>query len=183
MGTGAFSVLLLRLTEKRFSATQYALFSSLFGLPRLLAGPLTGFLVNAVGWRTFFLITLFCGVPGMVLLARFVPLGVREPEFTVEPPDRRPALSGPQLAWRGALGGGFALAAISLLGATLSALKTMRANRTPFNLGAALADLFSPADPAGWIQLAAVVMIATVVALFTAALSAARRGEAATDGP
>src|SRR4029453_12750535 len=30
MGTGAFSVLLLRLTEKRFSATQYALFSSLF---------------------------------------------------------------------------------------------------------------------------------------------------------
>jgi MFS transporter, PAT family, beta-lactamase induction signal transducer AmpG len=183
MGTGAFSVLLLRLTEKRFSATQYALFSSLFGLPRLLAGPLTGFLVDALGWRTFFLITLFCGVPGMVLLARFVPLGVREPEFTVEPPDRRPALSGPQLAWRGALGGGFALAAVSLLGGTLSALKAMRANRTPFNLGAALADLFSPADPAGWIQLAAVVMIATVVALFTAALSAARRGEAATDGP
>ena len=35
MGTGAFSVLLLRLTEKRFSATQYALFSSLFALPRV----------------------------------------------------------------------------------------------------------------------------------------------------
>jgi PAT family beta-lactamase induction signal transducer AmpG len=32
MGTGAFSVLLLRLTRKRFSATQYALFSSLFAL-------------------------------------------------------------------------------------------------------------------------------------------------------
>ena len=30
LGTGAFGVLLLRLTEKRFSATQYALFSSLF---------------------------------------------------------------------------------------------------------------------------------------------------------
>ena len=39
MGTGAFSVLLLRMTQKRFSATQYALFSSLFALPRLLAGP------------------------------------------------------------------------------------------------------------------------------------------------
>ena len=51
MGTGAFSVLLLRLTEKRFSATQYALFSSLFGLPRLFAGPICGFLVAAVGWR------------------------------------------------------------------------------------------------------------------------------------
>ena len=35
MGSGAFSVLLLRLTEKRFSATQYALLSSLFALPRV----------------------------------------------------------------------------------------------------------------------------------------------------
>ena len=42
LGTGAFSVLLLRMTQKRFSATQYALFSSLFALPRLLAGPITG---------------------------------------------------------------------------------------------------------------------------------------------
>src|SRR3989441_3674486 len=156
LGTGAFSVLLLRLTEKRFSATQYALFSSLFGLPRLLAGPLTGFLVDAVGWRTFFLITLFCGVPGMVLLARLVPLGPPEPELTIEPPGRRQPISGPQLAWRGALGGGLALAAGSLLVATLLALKTMRANRASFDLGAALAALLSPADPGGWIQLAAV---------------------------
>ena len=43
LGTGAFSVLLLRMTQKRFSATQYALFSSLFGLPRILAGPIAGF--------------------------------------------------------------------------------------------------------------------------------------------
>ena len=57
MGTGAFAVLLLRLTEKRFSATQYALFSSLFALPRVLAGPITGFAVDAVGWSTFFLLT------------------------------------------------------------------------------------------------------------------------------
>ena len=39
LGTGAFSVLLLRMTQKRFSATQYALFSSLFALPRIVAGP------------------------------------------------------------------------------------------------------------------------------------------------
>ena len=42
LGTGAFSVLLLRLTQKRFSATQYALLSSLFSIPRILAGPPTG---------------------------------------------------------------------------------------------------------------------------------------------
>src|SRR5262245_37669677 len=97
MGTGAFSVLLLRMTQKRFSATQYALFSSLFGLPRLIAGPVSGLLVDALGWRTFYLLTLVAGVPGMVLLARFVPLGVREPEFTVEPPRRREPLSAGQL--------------------------------------------------------------------------------------
>src|SRR5262249_16879277 len=37
MGTGAFGVLLLRLTEKRFSATQFALLSSLFAVPRVFA--------------------------------------------------------------------------------------------------------------------------------------------------
>ncbi len=84
MGTGAFSVLLLRLTQKRFSATQYALFSSLFGLPRLLSGPLSGFLVNAMGvnamgWKAFFWLTMVAGIPGLLLLHRFVPLGVREP--------------------------------------------------------------------------------------------------------
>src|SRR5262245_37980719 len=81
MGTGAFSVLLLRLTEKRFSATQYALFSSLFALPRVLAGPITGFAVNAIGWPTFFLTTLVIGIPGLLMLNRFAPFGVREPDF------------------------------------------------------------------------------------------------------
>ena len=104
-------------------------------------------------------------------------------QIFVEPPGHRQPISGPQLAWRGALGGGLALAAGSLLVATLLALKTMRANRASFDLGAALAALLSPADPGGWIQLAAVVMIATVVGLFTAALSAAHRGESATDDP
>jgi len=81
MGTGAFSVLLLRMTQKRFSATQYALFSSLFALPRIFAGPVTGFLVDAIGWRDFFLVTMAVGVPGLVVLQRISPLGRREPEL------------------------------------------------------------------------------------------------------
>ncbi|HSG05976.1 MAG TPA: MFS transporter, partial [Nitrospiria bacterium] len=64
MGTGAFSVLLLRMTQKRFSATQYALFSSLFALPRILSGPVTGVMVDAVGWREFFIFTMAVGIPG-----------------------------------------------------------------------------------------------------------------------
>ena len=85
LGTGAFGVLLLRLTERRFSATQYALFSSLFGLPRIVAGPICGFLVGAVGWQRFFWITIATGIPGLLLLARFVPPGVREPALDVVP--------------------------------------------------------------------------------------------------
>jgi PAT family beta-lactamase induction signal transducer AmpG len=81
LGMGAFGVLLLRLTEKRFSATQYALFSSLFALPRIVAGPITGFTVSAIGWPAFFLLTMLLGIPGLMMLARFVPLGVREPDL------------------------------------------------------------------------------------------------------
>ena len=83
LGMGAFGVLLLRLTEKRFSATQYALLSSLFALPRVVAGPATGFAVNAFGWPTFFVATMVIGIPGLLMLARFVAPGVREPDLDV----------------------------------------------------------------------------------------------------
>src|SRR5207249_5811385 len=126
--------------QKRFSATQYALFSSLFGLPRLVAGPVSGLLVDALGWRTFYLLTLVAGVPGMVLLARFVPLGVREPAFTVAPPRRREPLSAGQLMLRRAAGGALAFAASALVVATLAAMKTTRAQAgAAFDLRSALA--------------------------------------------
>ena len=83
LGTGAFGVLLMRLTDRRFSATQYALFSSLFALPRVIAGPLTGFLVAAVGWPAFFASTMVLGIPGLLMLARFVPPGTREPDEAI----------------------------------------------------------------------------------------------------
>jgi PAT family beta-lactamase induction signal transducer AmpG len=91
LGSGAFGVLLLRLTQKRFSATQYALLSSLFTLPRILAGPIAGVAADALGWRDFFVLTVFTGIPGMMMLARFVPWGLREPVFEVAaPPGARP---------------------------------------------------------------------------------------------
>jgi PAT family beta-lactamase induction signal transducer AmpG len=177
MGTGAFSVLLLRMTQKRFSATQYALFSSLFGLPRLVAGPLAGFLVDAVGWRTFFLVSIACGAPGMVLLARFVPLGVREPSFTVEPRAPGRPLTGAELVARGAIGALLATAAASLLVATVSALKAMRIDpRLGFDLAHALAALLRPADPVGWLELAGIAIVGILAGLLAAAVFAARHG-------
>jgi PAT family beta-lactamase induction signal transducer AmpG len=82
LGTGAFSVLLLRLTQKRFSATQYALFSSLMALTRALTGPLAGVLVAGLGWRDFFILTVPTGLPA---LARIIhDLGMRKSPSVIE---------------------------------------------------------------------------------------------------
>jgi len=170
MGTGAFSVLLLRLTEKRFSATQYALFSSLFALPRVLAGPITGFAVDAVGWSSFFLLTLIIGAPGLLMLNRFVPIGVREPQFE-DPVDGTTA--SPQAA--GLLGPGITAAigltiGASLLLAVLDALQAMRANPpAAFDMGAALWRLSHPTDPGGWVQIVGILSFAIVGGMFIAA--------------
>jgi PAT family beta-lactamase induction signal transducer AmpG len=177
LGTGAFSVLLLRMTQKRFSATQYALFSSLFALPRLLAGPIAGVAVDAMGWSSFFLSTLVMGIPGLVMLARFVPLGVREPVFTVDDLPPRPPLGRAQIVARGAVGGLLVGAAGFVLDASLAAVKTMReAKGTGFDLGAALWRLAHPATIADWLEVGGVAAFAIIGGLFVAALTAARRG-------
>jgi PAT family beta-lactamase induction signal transducer AmpG len=177
MGTGAFAVLLLRLTQKRFSATQYALFSSLFALPRLLAGPVTGFVVDAIGWSTFFLGTMVLGIPGLVMLARFVPLGVREPEFAVDDVRRREPLSPFALTARGIAAGLILGAASFLLVALLAALKRMREARgAGFDLAAAIWQTARPAAITDWVQLFGILAFAVIGGLFVAAAVAARRG-------
>jgi MFS transporter, PAT family, beta-lactamase induction signal transducer AmpG len=184
MGTGAFSVLLIRMTQKRFSATQYALFSSLFALPRLLAGPVSGFVVDAIGWRTFYLATLSMGIPGLVMLARFVPPGVREPQFTVEAVERKRPLSHRELLARGLLGallsGGIAFFGLAILGA----LKTMRENpAVGFDLKRALSMLVNPVEITDWVQLFGVAAFVVIGGLFAAAIAAARQGAGAEITP
>ena len=175
MGTGAFGVLLLRMTMKQFSATQYALFSSLFALPRILAGPVTGVMVDAIGWHDFFLFSIAIGVPGMLMLQRFSPLGVREPTIEglaeIHPRPLTPA----RLAWRAAIGGAvsFAMAALSV--ALLEAFKQQRLQPSlPFDLPAQLGSLFAPREISDWISLFGITLFGAVIALATAATTVAR---------
>jgi PAT family beta-lactamase induction signal transducer AmpG len=178
MGTGAFSVLLLRMTQKRFSATQYALFSSLFGIPRIVSGPIAGVTVNAIGWEAFFWCTLFAGIPGMLMLQRFSPVGVRDPVFTVEAPKRREPLTPHAIAGRGVLGGAVALVLGALALAALAALRVMRAAPgTGFEITAPLAALVSPRGPEGWLVSIGLAVFAGFVGLATAAVFAARQAE------
>jgi PAT family beta-lactamase induction signal transducer AmpG len=184
MGTGAFGVLLLRMTQKRFSATQYALFSSLFALPRLLSGPVTGVLVDAIGWRDFFLFTMAVGIPGLVMLQRFCPLGSREPRLQAGTGPSRPAVSEGNLLLRGCVG---AASAIGLAALTVAALAGMKAvhkdSSASFDFLSRLADLFEPHSVAAWAQLVGILLFGFVVGVAVAATAAARSRMRPPDNP
>lgn len=68
MGTAAFVSLLMAMCNHRYTATQYALLSSLAALGRIFIGPTSGFLVESVGWSSFFFITALTALPGLGLL-------------------------------------------------------------------------------------------------------------------
>lgn len=73
MGTAAFVAFMMRLCDKRFTATQYALLTSFMAVTRVLAGVPTGFMVNAMGWPWFFAVSILGALPGILLLPRFAP--------------------------------------------------------------------------------------------------------------
>lgn len=68
MGTTAFFVLLMALCNKRYTATQYALFSALMVIGRTFVGPVAGFTVEAIGWTAFFLIGFVLAFAGLAVL-------------------------------------------------------------------------------------------------------------------
>lgn len=68
LGSTAFVVLVTGLCNMRFSATQYALLSSLSAVGRVFLGPLSAWLVPQVGWSTFFVITVLSAIPGLLLV-------------------------------------------------------------------------------------------------------------------
>ena len=73
LGTAAFVAFLMSLCNQRFSATQYALLSSLMAVSRdILVAP-AGTLAKATGWSSFFLISIVAALPGLLLLPVFAP--------------------------------------------------------------------------------------------------------------
>jgi len=70
MGTAAYAAYMASITDKRFTATQYALLTSLMGIPRVLAAAPTGYLATQMGWPAFFLFCTLVALPGLLLLTR-----------------------------------------------------------------------------------------------------------------
>jgi PAT family beta-lactamase induction signal transducer AmpG len=62
-----FIAYLSSLTNSAYTATQYALFSSIMTLPGQFLGGFTGVLAEAVGFAPFFMISAVIGIPAIVL--------------------------------------------------------------------------------------------------------------------
>ena len=68
MGTAAFVAFMATLTNKRFSATQYALLTSLMAVPsKIISGP-TGYMAQSMGWFGFFAFCAVIALPGLLMV-------------------------------------------------------------------------------------------------------------------
>jgi PAT family beta-lactamase induction signal transducer AmpG len=63
-----FIAYLSSLTNSAYTATQYALFSSLMSLPGKLLGGFSGMAVDDYGYPLFFVATAVMGLPGIALV-------------------------------------------------------------------------------------------------------------------
>jgi PAT family beta-lactamase induction signal transducer AmpG len=73
----AFTAYIASTTDPRYTATQFALFTSLASVPRTLASAASGYVVAQIGWFDYFIVCTALGLPGMLLLLRIAPWRTR----------------------------------------------------------------------------------------------------------
>jgi MFS transporter, PAT family, beta-lactamase induction signal transducer AmpG len=84
LGTAGFLGFMMLLCNPRFSATQFALLSSLMAVSRdILASPAGAWRTN-LGWGNFFLFTILAAIPGLLLLPIFAPWNGQPAEILVD---------------------------------------------------------------------------------------------------
>ena len=73
LGTTAFIAYIAKTTHPKYTATQFALFTSLAAVPRTFTNASTGYLVEFFGWYHFFIFCFLIAIPGMLLLFKIAP--------------------------------------------------------------------------------------------------------------
>ena len=73
LGTAAFVAYIARTTDPRYTATQFALFTSLAAVPRTFINASAGFIVDQTGWFMFFNLCFLLALPGMLMLPKIAP--------------------------------------------------------------------------------------------------------------
>jgi PAT family beta-lactamase induction signal transducer AmpG len=79
LGSAAFVAYLSSLCRARFTATQYALLTSLMASGRTVLSSGSGWLAEQVGWAPFFALTAGLALPGLLLLLWLMRLDDGEP--------------------------------------------------------------------------------------------------------
>jgi PAT family beta-lactamase induction signal transducer AmpG len=79
LGTAAFVAYIAHTTHPAYTATQFALFTSLAAVPRTFVNATAGWLVDQMGWSGFFLLCAALAIPGMLLLLKVAPWGETQP--------------------------------------------------------------------------------------------------------
>ncbi|KKB64771.1 hypothetical protein WM40_04020 [Robbsia andropogonis] len=77
LGTAAFTAYIATTTDPRYTATQFALFTSLASVPRVFINAGTGWIVDTLGWFDFYLVCAVLALPGMALLLKVAPWNTR----------------------------------------------------------------------------------------------------------
>ena len=73
LGTAAFVAYIAHTTHPLYTATQFALFTSLAAVPRTFANAATGYMVETLGWFNFYMLCFVLAIPGMLLLLKIAP--------------------------------------------------------------------------------------------------------------
>jgi PAT family beta-lactamase induction signal transducer AmpG len=81
LGQAAYATYMAVQTNKRFTATQYAMMTSLMAIPGTVAAAITGYMVEYLGWIGFYIACALVALPGMLLLIRIAPWGSSNEEI------------------------------------------------------------------------------------------------------
>ncbi|RFP22708.1 MFS transporter [Duganella sp. BJB488] len=77
LGAAALVAFMSRATDPRYTATQYALFSSLAAVPRTFINSSVGYIVAETGWFGFFIVCFILAFPAMMMLPKIAPWNTR----------------------------------------------------------------------------------------------------------
>ena len=80
LGTAASVAFIARETSRLAVATQFAIFTALASLPRVVASSFSGLIVDTIDWTNFFYLSALLAVPGMVLLYWVAPWNDSAPQ-------------------------------------------------------------------------------------------------------
>jgi len=71
MGNAAYSAFMMSLCDKRFTATQFALLTSLMAVTRVVGSTPSGWLAERLGWEMYFIFATLLMIPSLLILTRY----------------------------------------------------------------------------------------------------------------